>query len=546
MVSKKRSMFIGALFLVVLFLGIISAESCDIRLRTDCQGGQWNNILMGLSNSTNAHGELFTQEYYEYVLCCDFERTTVCGANKIIGLSDITNAHAEIPDAIPQEYTENICYGTFNCRSTTENCEFNEMGVFSLTDETNAHIGGFGDYGIKICCQGICESGEEYVEGNCIETTDKYWANQNRQYIIEIHADVGTTTVLMIIEDSGLDPGTNVTFEIYENDLFLFYNKIRVGDEAIVGIVDSSGTAIANWTILESDLEKTGDYEEFYFEVDGQKSNYLEVIVVECNTINYCWDYEETECNSDTCEVSGNSLEGINCDDPFIECGCQWNEEENKCSPAWRIVEEFYCGYCGDSMVNLSWETCDDGNSGDEDGCSSGCQIEGLAGEYCGDGEINLDWEVCDDGNNGDGDGCSSGCQVEGLTGEYCGDGEVNLDWETCDDGNSADGDGCSTGCLDEEISCDDIEIPSGDGGTCLITEITDDDCEDGFITYSWEGTWTGEQEGSDYETCIAGGERTVPCPAEIQLPFFGIYNFVITFMLIALIYVFVIFRKKH
>jgi len=504
-------MFIGALFLVVLFLGIISAESCDIRLRTDCQGGQWNNILMGLSNSTNAHGELFTQEYYEYVLCCDFERTTICGANKIIGLSDITNAHAEIPDATPQEYTENICYGTFNCRSTTENCEFNEMGVFSLTDETNAHIGGFGDYGIKICCLGICEAGEEYIDGNCIPTTDKYWMNEDKQYITSVQVNVGETIVLMMIEDSGLDAGTNVTFEIYENDWF-FNDEIRVDGGALIGVVDTDGNAIANWTILESDLEKTGDYDEFYFkvaEIDEQKSDYLELIVVECNAINSCSDYGETECNSDACNKATIGLEGINCDDPFIECGCQWDSDEGECKSFWKIVEEFYCGYCGDNMVNLSWETCDDKNHEEGDGCSSGCMIED-EGELCGDEIENQDWEECDDGNNG---------------------------W---------DSDACSPTCRMQKEDCNTIEIPSGDGGTCFITEITDDDCENGFITYSWEGTWTGEQNGSDYDTCVAGGERTVPCPAEIQLPFFGIYNFIITFMLIGLIYAFVIFRKKQ
>jgi len=35
---------------------------------------------------------------------------------------------------------------------------------------------------------------------------------------------------------------------------------------------------------------------------------------------------------------------------------------------------------CGDGIIGAS-ETCDDGNTGNGDGCDSSCQIE-----YCGDG----------------------------------------------------------------------------------------------------------------------------------------------------------------
>ena len=61
-------------------------------------------------------------------------------------------------------------------------------------------------------------------------------------------------------------------------------------------------------------------------------------------------------------------------------------------------------------------ETCDDGNTLDEDGCSSACVIE-----TCGDAVVQIGMnEVCDDGNLIDGDGCDDSCAAE-----YCGDGAI-------------------------------------------------------------------------------------------------------------------------
>jgi cysteine-rich repeat protein len=75
--------------------------------------------------------------------------------------------------------------------------------------------------------------------------------------------------------------------------------------------------------------------------------------------------------------------------------------------------------------------------------------------EPCGDGILDVDDELCDDGNNDDGDGCDAGCQLEA-----CGDGSVNnAGAEECDDGNNEDGDGCSAECtLQTLVTADDIQ----------------------------------------------------------------------------------------
>jgi hypothetical protein len=45
-------------------------------------------------------------------------------------------------------------------------------------------------------------------------------------------------------------------------------------------------------------------------------------------------------------------------------------------------------------------------------------------------------------------------------------------------------------------------------------------------------------------EQCI-GGSNVISCPAQIQLPFFGLYSITLTAILIALIYVFLIRKKR-
>lgn len=108
---------------------------------------------------------------------------------------------------------------------------------------------------------------------------------------------------------------------------------------------------------------------------------------------------------------------------------------------------------CGDGLLIMPDEQCDDGNLIDGDGCSSTCTIEPM----CGDGVLNAG-ESCDDGNNINGDGCSSACTIEA----YCGDGNLN-DGEQCDDGNSIDFDGCSSECKIDEPFCGDGKVDAGE-----------------------------------------------------------------------------------
>lgn len=137
--------------------------------------------------------------------------------------------------------------------------------------------------------------------------------------------------------------------------------------------------------------------------------------------------------------------------------------------------------YCGDGVLLVGTEACDDGNAKPGDGCSANCQVEAnyvcsnpgkpcVSTVSCGDGVVGGN-EQCDDKNQQSGDGCSATCQLEsGWSCPYpglacvaakCGDGIV-AGLEECDDGNGADsgadggGDGCDATChIEDGFQCD-------------------------------------------------------------------------------------------
>ncbi len=78
--------------------------------------------------------------------------------------------------------------------------------------------------------------------------------------------------------------------------------------------------------------------------------------------------------------------------------------------------------------------------------------------------------------------------------------------------------------------------------GTCVFDENSVDDCSDGFLSYSWVTSWTGNPE--DKPSSCADGSRVIECPAQVQLPFFGIYNVLLSIIIIIVIYLALNYRK--
>ncbi|MFH1607837.1 MAG: hypothetical protein ABIA78_01765 [archaeon] len=622
MKQKKRGMFLSFLFLIILLIGFVSADNCSITTRASCS----DYTIMGLSALTNAHGELSSQSNYNYVLCCDFGNgvTNCDGANKIIGLSDVTNAHAEIPSL--NNYDSDVCYSNLACASNSGSClPGYDIQMLSLSDDTNAHIGEFGDYPVKICCGSVCvpdctgkECGSDGCAGTCPpgcvppETCDingicisqqvnAYWASANNPIIAiaEIEVIPESTQVSLILRDVGLPENTPVSFEIYENDFFID-DDIRVGSDAITGVVNSQGDAIEKWTITQEDLDKTFDLEEFYFIVNGQVSGDLAMILSggSCVNINSCLDYTEQEtCEQDICVVADDSVNinnpDITCGDGYI-CECWWNISEGICSPKFTGIPG---PSCGNGVINPG-ETCDGTEFGDLtctdiNDCTGGslscnpvtCLIDSsqctgcTTGGICGDEIVQIPnndglSETCDGSNWGQITGCGNIDDFPGGTLSCYAPGtsrECRFDTSLCEE---------SAG------SSDTSEL-----GTCKWDYTnTDYDCTDGYISYSaisyidWPADnsgWFTQLEcisgtGGNSNTCVLFSSTieskfddrwhydplynsenqlltqcysksdTLECPTQIQLAFFGFYNLIIAFILITLIYVVLIQREKH
>lgn len=428
------------IFVLIFLIGFVSAAECNIISRSSCN----DYIIMGLSDSTNAHGEFPDAETYDYVLCCDFgEGDTECSQsshpvydgipkNKILGLSAPTNAHAEAPmDSQDANYENPVCYDGLTCERKTS-CDSNyPIEIISLSAPTNAHLGD--DYNVKICCK----------KDEC--------------------------------------------------------------EEMICG-----GASI-------------------------------------CNNYEY-----ENECWCDPCNVAESS---DLCEEGDI-CICEWKEGECNLN-----IEEIERDICGDGELDPS-ESCDGTNFGSITGCdnSGGTGLDDYTGgtlscksdctfdvsqctgstPSCGDDVVNQISESCD------------GEDLQGLTCGYFGYGGGTLS--------------CDLGCEFSISSCSDEEGVLI--GKCSYDENTDDDCEDKFLTYSWTASWEWASENigqsppceEDYildgglcyydpngakAKCV-DGSNTVPCPAQIQLPFFGNYSVVMIVALIVLIYVFLKFKEKE
>ncbi len=150
---------------------------------------------------------------------------------------------------------------------------------------------------------------------------------------------------------------------------------------------------------------------------------------------------------------------------------------------------------CGDGLMNVAGETCDDRNRMSGDGCSATCQLEadwvcpepGKPCEYtveCGDGIVS-GAETCDDRNKKAGDGCDASCQVE--PGWVCPTAGARCVAAECGDGVIAGSEECDF--AENVAGCVNCQITDGydcDASGCAQTECGNgkvergEQCEDG------------------------------------------------------------------
>ncbi len=146
---------------------------------------------------------------------------------------------------------------------------------------------------------------------------------------------------------------------------------------------------------------------------------------------------------------------------------------------------EFPPQLCGNGELDAG-EACDDGiNDGSYNGCMSGCTQKG---PVCGDGALHDSFESCDDGNLIEDDGCPSSCQLPG-----CGDGVVQPN-EQCD------------GSLVMDVTCESLGFGGGTltctPDTCLLDTVFCFVCGNGVL----EGDETCDGGAMGDATCESLG----------------------------------------
>jgi hypothetical protein len=587
-------LFLGIFLLMFLSSGVfadIVYGNCEVVNANECISGNNDTIVLRLSDLTNAHVQLPSVGTYPYVLCCDVGTgsTTCSGNNEVIGLSATTNAHAESPDR--SAYSISACYSDLVCEKiTSATCPTTRpKGVLSLSAETNAHVGTFNVYPTKICCGGPS------IAGSACTFKTATWSVANA---------IRGQGIRLIVTGSGSEcNGRSITFNVLETDGFGVYQEVATDPSPVAFNGDTAtGIWVAEW---QDDIQGNPEYIFNASLVQNPNrymlsSNELSVSQQEdeefdcARDIATCEDYKtESYCESDAslCKVAGaSSLPDVDCDSESIICGCVWNDQTSTCGFGWGEINPGTCGNGYTLCNNENGDYCYPGNTcpdNDDDGEDDNPEDDGDTICEVGEGCLSAD---CDDNDQDTciedayclSEACYSPtlpivdptceygytlCHKSGSSRNYCYPGSIcptgenpisDIDGicevgEGCSSPDCKDGeqDTCSDGlyCLSDK--CYNVESPIITQllGNCQVQQTIEKDCEEepvGYKIITWTGTWTGNQTGTAYNECIAGGRTTIPCAAQVQLPFFDYLELVVALVVLAIIYSALLYKKKH
>ncbi|MEK6809876.1 MAG: hypothetical protein AABY40_04325, partial [Nanoarchaeota archaeon] len=139
---KRLVVFVAILF--GFFITILS--SSFTQAVPACGLPDDDQLILRLSDITNAHGEFWNQGNYQTEICynqifgLNGNGIRTCdGSNNVLRLSGNTNAHAERPAGTTPGYV-NVCYGDLKCIKRDTDCIGAEKEVVSLSGNTNAHL----------------------------------------------------------------------------------------------------------------------------------------------------------------------------------------------------------------------------------------------------------------------------------------------------------------------------------------------------------------------------------------------------------------------
>jgi cysteine-rich repeat protein len=311
-------------------------------------------------------------------------------------------------------------------------------------------------------------------------------------------------------------------------------------------------------------------------------------------------------CGQDYDELTGcyfNTNCGCGWNSNTLICESEWSVETN-CESHACVPYEDECWLAGD----LCQDDCTCYGPSNPDG-SGACTYDSsgicddtkecwLAGDKCKDDcTCENGYDANGEGSCGNGPACVPYENECWLAGDLCqydctcygpsnpdGSGACTYSAsEVCGDSNECwlAGDSCKEDCTCKDNTSPDNEgscLGSGVGirpniGTCLYTENSLDTCtDDGMLTRSLGANWLWDNENSfssipsgddstyyvqDVEsgvyrydplkksqTCVYIEDNFV-CPGSVQVPFFGLYQLIITIAIVVLIYLIYILKKK-
>ncbi|MBT3405188.1 hypothetical protein HN832_01575 [archaeon] len=545
-------------------------EDCGICIEEPVSMCPDNQRIIRLSNVTNAYGQnpLFNgltdgpnSNIYNTEVCysdsfgenyTEVAPHNCNGENGIIWLADETESLASINSSAI--YDTQICYGNISCNSR-DICEEGEETLISLIDLTDSRIalgdGGI-DYPFKICClptpreiicdnDGICEA-DETAEGCITDCTPACGAG--KEWCLDGTCQDSCEGENQRDCDGGnLDGICNVTESCRCGDCFgeqdhctngLFCSESRTTCELAsdaywstasdnsnpideISINDDGGEVLMN--LLNTDLEigQEVDFEIYYNQVgEDYLLKSITATADETSRISVTWEID------------------------FMDI---LNKED----------EDFYFVVEGIvSLPALKIEILDECFS--VDFCSNYNTVGSCNQDSCGVGEGSVE------NNNPE-----VSCGVD--YGEYIYDCGCEWDAGEC-------------GSIYERRNLTSSGTPFNEEwiGECFFSESSGDDCSDEFLEYSYDGIWrnglkltsleasnldlTGIRHGDfvyqvnswyyDPETTTAGtyesdqcklaaGSKTIPCPSQLKIPFFGFWNLIGSLSLLTVIYLWMI-----
>ena len=182
---------------------------------------------------------------------------------------------------------------------------------------------------------------------------------------IENITDIGIS-LTMVIENSKLPKGTNVSFEIYKSPQKFRAEpyEIRIANNAIKSVVDENGKAVAQWTITEEDLANANynGYDRIDFDVRANGESLSSSLEGKINTFGTVESIavdkkglllvtKKGECSGIiSCKDLSTKFE---CEESAEEGGnCNWNRETASCFGQ----EGISCSVIGDGDICREWK----------------------------------------------------------------------------------------------------------------------------------------------------------------------------------------------